>query len=107
MFAQMRAALSIPKTTDILTHIYSLPAPDQEPAMESIRAIESQAMTAQKPQPGLLELMRYLEGRGMRKGICTRNFEYVFLSFTLSPRLLYSLHNARGGDFHFFEIRSE
>ena len=34
-------------------------------------------MAAQKPQPGLQELMRYLDGRGMRKGICTRNFECV------------------------------
>ncbi|KAL9121024.1 MAG: hypothetical protein Q9187_002424 [Circinaria calcarea] len=75
MFAQMRSALSIPKTTDILTHIYSLPSPAQESAMDSVRAIESDAMKAQKAQPGLQELMQYLEGRGVRKGICTRNFE--------------------------------
>ncbi|MCJ1250413.1 hypothetical protein MMC30_007641 [Trapelia coarctata] len=76
MFAQMRAALSIPRTTDILEHIYSLPTPSaQESAMNAIRAIEQTAMAAQKPQPGLEELMGYLRGRGVRRGICTRNFD--------------------------------
>ncbi|MCJ1391256.1 hypothetical protein MMC18_004119 [Xylographa bjoerkii] len=71
----IRAALSIPRSTDILEHVYSLPSSDQEPAMESIRAIERTAMAAQKPQPGLAALMEYLEKRGVRKGICTRNFD--------------------------------
>ncbi|SLM36269.1 had superfamily [Lasallia pustulata] len=76
MFAEMRAALGIPKTTDILDHIYALPtAAAQEAAMASIRAIEAAAMQTQEPQAGLLQLMRYLEGRGVRKGICTRNFD--------------------------------
>ncbi|MCJ1385655.1 hypothetical protein MMC17_008778 [Xylographa soralifera] len=43
--------------------------------MESIRTIERTAMAAQKPQPGLVALMEYLEKRGVRKGICTRNFD--------------------------------
>jgi len=43
--------------------------------MNKIRAIEQQAMAAQKPQPGLEELMLYLKDRGVRRGICTRNFE--------------------------------
>ncbi|MCJ1435399.1 hypothetical protein MMC27_004772 [Xylographa pallens] len=43
--------------------------------MESIRAIERTAMAAQKPQPGLAALMEYLAKRGVRKGICTRNFD--------------------------------
>lgn len=45
--------------------------------MGSIRVIESRAMVAQKPQPGLLKLMEYLDSQGIPKGICTRNFEYV------------------------------
>ena len=43
--------------------------------MESVRAIERQAMASQKPQPGLVVLMDYLEKKGVQKGICTRNFE--------------------------------
>jgi len=43
--------------------------------MAKIRAIEQEAMAAQKPQPGLGELMGYLRDRGVRRGICTRNFE--------------------------------
>ncbi|KAI1810869.1 HAD-like protein [Poronia punctata] len=76
MFAQMRAALGIPKTTDILEHISSLPTTaEQELAMESIRAIEREAMASQVAQPGLQTLMTYLQDRGVRKAICTRNFE--------------------------------
>lgn len=45
------------------------------PPQESIRAIERTAMTHQQPQPGLVELMTYLDARGLPKGICTRNFD--------------------------------
>ncbi|KAI1142586.1 HAD-like protein [Hypoxylon sp. FL0543] len=76
MFTQMRAVLGIPKSIDILEHIYALPMPaEQEAAMESIRAIERQSMREQVAQPGLTDLMAYLDARGVRKGICTRNFE--------------------------------
>lgn len=76
MFGQMRAALNITKEVDILDHIYSLPTPEaREEAMESIRAIERTAMSSQTPQPGLVELMTYLDTRGLPKGICTRNFD--------------------------------
>ena len=79
MFAEMRRAL------DILDHIYSLPAttsPDgtstpgsRDDAMAAIRAIEEDAMKDQTPQPGSSEVMDYLQGRGVRKALCTRNFE--------------------------------
>src|ERR1700760_3992795 len=70
-----REALNISKSIDILDHIYSLPSPQQEEAMDAIRNIERRAMAVQKPQAGLLRLMDYLAERGIRKGICTRNFE--------------------------------
>ena len=70
-----RAALGIPRTTDILNHVYSLPPLDQPAAMECIREIERAAMAKQVPQKGLVDLMDYLEARGVKKGICTRNFE--------------------------------
>ncbi|KAI0812124.1 HAD-like protein [Xylaria sp. FL0064] len=76
MFTQMRSVLGIPKTTDILTHIASLPTrASQEQAMDAIRTIEREAMASQVAQPGLRTLMSYLEERGIRKAICTRNFE--------------------------------
>lgn len=72
----MRNALSITKSTDILDHVYSLPTPEaREEAMEAIRNIERTAMTSQQPQPGLVELMSYLDSRQVPKGICTRNFD--------------------------------
>lgn len=75
MFKQMRAALSIDKSTDILDHIYSLPHPAQEQAQAAIRAIETSAMIEQESQPGLNELIAYLESRSVRMGLCTRNFD--------------------------------
>ncbi|RYO94064.1 hypothetical protein DL766_004119 [Monosporascus sp. MC13-8B] len=77
MFGEMRAALGgIPKSTDILEHIYGLPTPEErEAAFEAVRAVERRAMAAQRPQPGLAELMRHLDARGVRKAICTRNFD--------------------------------
>ncbi|EKG10346.1 Haloacid dehalogenase-like hydrolase [Macrophomina phaseolina MS6] len=76
MFGEMRAALGIDKKTDILDHIYALPSPaDQGAAFDKIRAIERRAMASQKPQPGLVRLMDYLDGRNIPKGICTRNFD--------------------------------
>jgi len=66
MFREMRAALDIPKTVDILDHIYALPTAEaQEEAHEKIRAIERRAMVVQQPQAGLLPLMDYLQSRGM------------------------------------------
>ena len=75
MFAEMRLAVGISKSADILEHIYSLPSPDQETAMDKIRHIERTAMSSQSPQPGLVALMAYLESKSIPKGICTRNFE--------------------------------
>lgn len=74
-FFVTRAALSITKATDVLDHIYSLPHEEQSAALASIRAIEAKAMLQQEAQPGLLPLIEYLESRGLRMGLCTRNFE--------------------------------
>lgn len=76
MFAEMRSALGIAKGQDILEHVYGLPtAEQQQQAMEVIRNIERTAMLKQVAQPGLAQLMAYLDSRGVRKGICTRNFD--------------------------------
>ncbi|KAK4946445.1 hypothetical protein LTR10_014644 [Elasticomyces elasticus] len=116
MFKEMRSALGIPKSVDIIDHIRSLsnepdvgvinghqpakprsptnssqppaenmmshsadspdPPPDspQARAVKKIKDIERQAMTLQRPQPGLQDLMAYLTRRGVRKALCTRNF---------------------------------
>ena len=75
MFVEMRSALGISKSVDILAHIESLPLADQDQAMQKIRAIEQAAMAAQLPQPGLAPLMAFLEARSIQKAICTRNFD--------------------------------
>lgn len=84
MFREMRAALNIPKSTDILDHLNSLsttsdnstnpPTSPRQRANNAIEAIERKAMTVQTPQPGLVELMTYLDKRKIPKALCTRNF---------------------------------
>ncbi|KAK6507050.1 hypothetical protein TWF481_005502 [Arthrobotrys musiformis] len=83
MFAEMRRQLGITKGTDILDHVLGLPdlvpegggKSEQEIGFEKIRAVEREAMGQMQPQEGLVELMDYLDGRGVRKAICTRNFD--------------------------------
>lgn len=86
MFGEMRSALGIPKSVDILDHVRSLSnEPDnassensqstpQSRAKRLIEDIERNAMSSQKPQPGLVELMKYLEEKQIPKALCTRNF---------------------------------
>ncbi|KAI4119996.1 MAG: hypothetical protein LQ345_000255 [Seirophora villosa] len=73
--AVLLEVLGIGKATDILDHIHSLPQPAQDEAQTAVRAIESAAMLQQEAQPGLHELISYLERRGVRMGLCTRNFD--------------------------------
>ena len=91
MFRLMRDACAIPPTDDILDHIHALPEPQQRDAFAKIQAIEREAMAQQIPQAGLVQLMEFLDRWGVRKGICTRNFEYVFLF----PRHTYPLRLSR------------
>jgi hypothetical protein len=47
----------------------------QSIAAAKVKAIEREAMVKQIPQPGLVALMDYLHKRGMKRALCTRNFE--------------------------------
>ena len=76
MFPEMRAAVGIPKGRDILDYVHSLPDKEQAEAFAKIQEIESGAMKKQVPQAGLVTLMEYLDRQGIKKAICTRNFEY-------------------------------
>ena len=80
MFRTMRNALGIEKSVDILDHIHSLSGDAQDDAFRKVQDIEREAMRDQKPQPGLVPLMEFLDAKSVRKAICTRNFEYVLLS---------------------------
>ncbi|EEP80313.1 predicted protein [Uncinocarpus reesii 1704] len=76
MFQEMRSALGIDKSVDIITHIRSLPTLEERTAAAAkVQAIERAAMVKQKPQPGLIQLMDYLHSKGMKRALCTRNFE--------------------------------
>lgn len=73
--ARTSTALQIAPTADILEHLLSLPEPKQSDSFAAIREIETAAMLQQEPQPGLMELIEYLENQSMKMALCTRNFE--------------------------------
>lgn len=75
MFVEMRSALGISQGIDILAHVDSLPASEQETAKQKVQAAENNAMLQQVPQPGLVPLMTYLGSKDIPKGICTRNVD--------------------------------
>lgn len=75
MFGEMRRALDIPKSTDIIDYVNDLPQDQQPDAWAKIEDIERTAMVKQVAQPGLLKLLEYLDAKKIRKAICTRNFE--------------------------------
>lgn len=79
VFFPRSTALGIDRSVDILDHIRALPTDEARiEAVAKIQAVEREAMLAQQPQPGLVELMDYLEKKNLRRALCTRNFEYVF-----------------------------
>ncbi|KAF7717617.1 Uncharacterized protein PECH_005350 [Penicillium ucsense] len=76
MFTEMRDALGIEESVDILNHIRDLPtAEERDAAIARVQDVERRAMLGQEPQPGLVKLMDYLQSRGLRRALCTRNFE--------------------------------
>ncbi|OAL63177.1 HAD superfamily hydrolase [Trichophyton rubrum] len=76
MFQEMRDALGIEKGVDIIHHIRGLPTfTARTDAIAIVRDIERKAMVKQVPQPGLVELMDYLNSKGVKRALCTRNFD--------------------------------
>lgn len=76
MFIEMREALGIDRSVDILHHIRELESPEERAAAVSkVQDVERRAMLDQQPQPGLARLMDYIKSRGLRRALCTRNFE--------------------------------
>lgn len=74
MFKEMRDALGIDKSVDILDHVHSLPPHEEQVAQEKLQEIEKRAMVKMAPQPGVDELLSFLSDNDIPKAICTRNF---------------------------------
>jgi hypothetical protein len=71
-----RSALGIDNSIDILQHIRDIPTTEaRAAAVAKIQAVERRAMLEQQPQPGLVQLMEYLQSHGLKRALCTRNFE--------------------------------
>ncbi|KAJ5679625.1 hydrolase [Penicillium macrosclerotiorum] len=73
---ELREALGIDRSVDILHHIRDLPTPEERAvAVSKVQAVEQRAMLDQQPQPGLSQLMNYIQSRKLPRALCTRNFE--------------------------------
>lgn len=75
MFPEMRKAIGLNnKEKDILEFIEELPTTeDKKWAEAKIHEVETKAMREMKPQPGLIDLMKFLTLNNFSKNICTRN----------------------------------
>ncbi|KAI9592747.1 HAD-like domain-containing protein [Syncephalis fuscata] len=69
----MRRELGVEKGVDILTHTASLQGNERIAAEQLIKRIEDEAMLGIEIQPGLDELITYLESAQLPKAILTRN----------------------------------
>ena len=74
MFPAMRNAIGLEdKSIDILHFIDTLPTEkEKKEAHDRIELVEAKAMKEMQPQPGLVDIMRYLTKNGISKNICTK-----------------------------------
>ncbi|KAL1922870.1 uncharacterized protein VTP21DRAFT_9246 [Calcarisporiella thermophila] len=95
MFPRMRDALGIDEKTDILGHMMKLSGEERKRADKLISDIEYEAMIEMALQPGLDELLAFLELHKIPKAILTRNnpvtvshlLSYHLNSYTFAPVL--------------------
>lgn len=73
MFREMREALNIPTTEDILDFVHALPEARQTEAHRVLGDIERRTMLKMTPQPGLHELFEWLRVHNLPVTIQTRN----------------------------------
>ena len=78
-FSVIRHALGVPKGTDILGYLASLPETDAQPLHDKLNEIETELLERIEPAPGLIQLIEALYQRGSRLGILTRNTREIAL----------------------------
>jgi HAD superfamily hydrolase (TIGR01509 family) len=76
-FSVIRKALGVPKGTDILSYLASLPEEEAQPLHEILVELETGLLDRIEPAPGLVLLIDGLHRRGARLGILTRNTRMV------------------------------
>ncbi|KAI8927411.1 HAD-like domain-containing protein [Entophlyctis helioformis] len=72
-FLEMKRRLRFQPTDDIVAKLNTLSGPERTDADRIIREMEDEALANTKLQPGLHELMAFLETRSVPKAILTRN----------------------------------
>jgi phosphoglycolate phosphatase-like HAD superfamily hydrolase len=70
MFTKMRRLLGIPKERDILAHVAAAGG------MEVVVEVEKEAMAGMQVGQGVRECLEWLQERGVRKALLTRNYRY-------------------------------
>ena len=78
-FSVIRHALGVPKGTDILGYLASLPYEEAQPLHDKLNEIEAGLLERIVPAPGLIQLISALRQRGSRLGILTRNTRDIAL----------------------------
>jgi HAD superfamily hydrolase (TIGR01549 family) len=72
-FAAIRRELGVPDHAPILEHLAGLPPARAAPLLRRLDAIERAACVQARARPGIPQLLAWLQGRGHRLGIVSRN----------------------------------
>ena len=72
-FQEMRRRLKIPKAEDILLSVLAMPPEQKAQAMQVIDEMEEEGSRRLVLQSGVLELLHWLAGKGLRRALVTRN----------------------------------
>ena len=74
-FDALRASLRLPDGVSITHALNEMPAIERERGFEIVRAAELEAAHNAVANRGAIELVRWLQGRGIATGVITRNYQ--------------------------------
>eukprot|EP00218_Dolichomastix_sp_CCMP3274_P003838 CAMPEP_0170156348 /NCGR_PEP_ID=MMETSP0033_2-20121228/62914_1 /TAXON_ID=195969 /ORGANISM="Dolichomastix tenuilepis, Strain CCMP3274" /LENGTH=190 /DNA_ID=CAMNT_0010393699 /DNA_START=96 /DNA_END=668 /DNA_ORIENTATION=+ len=72
-FGLMKERLGAPPSADILAHVASLSPEERATATATIEEMEREAMLQMEAMHGAEDLLRWIDSRGIRRGLLTRN----------------------------------
>eukprot|EP00741_Cyanophora_paradoxa_P020388 tig00021254_g19679.t1 len=72
-FVEMRRRAGIPDGHDILQYVHGLPPGERERVMDIIDQVEVEGHERQSLMEGLHDLLGFIDSKGLRRGLLTRN----------------------------------
>lgn len=89
LIGEMRTALGISNTVDILAHLLSLKGEEKDKASRNIKKVEDKARLEMKPRPGAENILNFLHEKLIKRTICTRNNLVCFILYCFVSLISY------------------